>query len=79
MSQTNIWIVEPFVRASLDPCAFVAITPSSSTLDGLIEMVESDNKRVRRAIDADVLTNRSLFVSARLVARHPCRMLILSL
>ena len=43
--------------------AFVAITPSSSTLDGLIEMIGSDNNRIQRQIDAGLPAVRFLNVN----------------
>jgi hypothetical protein len=43
--------VEAFVHTSLDLYSFIAITGSSSTLHGLIEMVRVDNNRRQRAMD----------------------------
>lgn len=73
---TDLWTVESFVQTSLDHFAFVAITPSPSTLDGLIEMVESENKRVQKAMDAGVRTVRSLTVNPHPLALRQCGKLI---
>ena len=43
--------VEPFVHTSLDLYAFIALSPSSSTVNGLIKMVKSDNDRRQQEMD----------------------------
>jgi hypothetical protein len=42
-----IWLqtVEPFVHTSLDLYAFIALAPSSSTVEQLINIVKSDNEQ----------------------------------
>ncbi|KAH9975300.1 hypothetical protein BGW80DRAFT_1296329 [Lactifluus volemus] len=39
----NLAFLESYIHTSLDVYAFIAITPSLSTLDNLIQMVKSDN------------------------------------
>ena len=60
-------VVGPSVHASLDLYALIAVTPSSSTLDELINVVKADNDR--RQQDADTsgdLLPRKLDVSVPL-------------
>lgn len=47
----NIVLLEPFVHTSLDLYAFIALSPSSSTVNGLIKMVKSDNDRRQQEMD----------------------------
>ncbi|KAF8344504.1 hypothetical protein F5887DRAFT_1075330 [Amanita rubescens] len=47
----NLVLLEPFVHMSLDLFAFIALTPSSSTVNELIEMVKSDNDRRQQEMD----------------------------
>ena len=48
----TLWTVEPFVHASLDRYAFVAVAPSISTLQHLITMVRTDNQRRQETLNA---------------------------
>jgi hypothetical protein len=60
--------VEGFVHTALDQYAFIAITASFSTLNDLIEMVQSDNDRRQLAMnDTGIDIRRSLDVSAHLL------------
>ena len=60
--------VEGFVHAALDQYAFIAITASLSTLNALIEMVQSDNDRRQLAMnDTGIDIRRSLDVSVHLL------------
>ena len=43
--------VESFVHTSLDLYAFIALVPSSSIVNELIEMVKSDNDRRQQEMD----------------------------
>ncbi|KAI0298917.1 hypothetical protein BC826DRAFT_88993 [Russula brevipes] len=79
-SLCNLVFLESHIHTSLDLYAFIAITPSSSTLDKLIQMVTSDNDARQHAIDGKgVMIRRSLsftapcFVNSQyeLVALHP--------
>ncbi|KAF8801382.1 hypothetical protein BYT27DRAFT_7115088, partial [Phlegmacium glaucopus] len=47
----NLALLESFVYTSLDLYAFIALAPSSSTVNGLIEMVKSDNDRRQGEMD----------------------------
>jgi hypothetical protein len=48
---SDLRTVESFVHTSLDLYAFIALTPSSSTVNGLIKMVRSDNDRRQEEMD----------------------------
>ena len=50
---TLFCIVEPYLHISLDLYAFFAITPSLSTADSLIAMVQGDNKRRQDLLDQE--------------------------
>ncbi|RDB28945.1 hypothetical protein Hypma_016031 [Hypsizygus marmoreus] len=52
-TQGNLSFLESFVHTSLDDFAFIAITASSSTLEGLIALVQADNDMRQRQIDED--------------------------
>ncbi|KAF8809017.1 hypothetical protein BYT27DRAFT_7284830 [Phlegmacium glaucopus] len=47
----NLAFLESFIHTALDLYAFIAITASLSTLNDLIEMVQSDNDRRQLAMD----------------------------
>lgn len=66
----NLKTVEPNIHASMNLYAFIAIVPSSSTLDELIQMVKSDNDKRQRGMDCcGVMAYRSLNVN---VPFHAC-------
>jgi len=75
----NLAFLEPSIHASLGLYAFIAITPSASTLEELIQMVQSDNGDRQRDINCGDLTWRTLCFTApcfanpqyELVALHP--------
>ena len=60
--------VEAFVHISLDLYAFIAITASAPTLDGLIDMVQADNDRRQEELDeVGEAPERALNVNTRLI------------
>jgi len=75
----NLAFLEPSIHASLGLYAFIAITPSASTLEELIQMVQSDNGDRQRDINCGDLTWRTLCFTSpcfdnpqyELVALHP--------
>ncbi|KAH9992714.1 hypothetical protein BJV74DRAFT_877832 [Russula compacta] len=79
-SPCNLAFLESYIHTSMDLYAFIAIVPSSSTLDELIQMVKSDNDVRQRAIDRQgLMVYRSLNFTApcfvnpqyELLALHP--------
>ena len=50
-NSSDFGTVESFVHTSLDLYAFIALVPSSSVVNELIEMVKSDNDRRQREMD----------------------------
>lgn len=74
-----IWLLrtvdsEPFVHTPLDLYAFIALAPSSSTVDKLIEVVESDNNRREKEMDrSGNAGHRSLNVRIYVVMISLCR------
>ena len=55
-----------FVHRSLDIYAFIALTASAPTLDGLVNMVQADNDRRQQELDAVGAPHRALNVNTRL-------------
>jgi len=63
-SPCNLAYLEPHIHISLDLYAFVAIVPSSSTLDELINMLKTDNTLRQHLMDKGVKKHRNIDVNA---------------